>query len=132
MPNFNRVVLVGHVTRDPEIRNTPSGVKVAKFGLAVNNPYKKDDVLFVDIVAFNKTADVIERFTKKGDAILVEGRLQLEQWDDKATGQKRSKHSIAADSVQFMGGGKGDGPRQSGPRTVTTDDVGPPDDGIPI
>lgn len=111
MPNVNVVVLAGHCTRDVEVRTTAGGTNILKFGLAVNNRRKnnqtgqwEDEPCFVDVTAFAKDTSYLANGVKKGAAVLIEGRLQLEQWDDKTTGAKRSKHSIVADKVQLLGG----------------------------
>lgn len=108
MPNVNIVVLAGHLTRDAEVRST-TNTNVLKFGLAVNNRKKDqsdqwvDEPCFVDVTAFAKDSSYLANGCRKGAAVLVEGRLQLEQWQDKTTGAKRSKHSIVADKVQLLG-----------------------------
>jgi len=113
MASFNKVILVGNLTRDPELRYTPSGLAIAKFGLAVNrvttteSGEKKEEVTFVDIDAFGRTAENISQYMRKGSSMLVEGRLRLDQWDDKQTGQKRSKLGVVADTVQFLGSPRG-------------------------
>ena len=106
---FNKVILIGRLTRDVELRYTPSGTAVAKFGLASSRTYKdnvtgenKEEVLFIDITVFGRSAEVANQYLSKGRQVLVEGRLVLDQWVD-STGQKRSKHSIVAERVQFMG-----------------------------
>ena len=105
---YNRVILVGNLTRDVELRYTPSGVAIAKFGLATNRNYKdsttgelKQEVMFIDITVFGRSAEVANQYLKKGRRVLIEGRLVFDQWVD-SSGQKRSKHSIVADRVQFM------------------------------
>lgn len=105
---YNRVILVGNLTRDVELKYTPSGVAIAKFGLATNRNYKdnttgemKQEVMFIDITVFGRSAEVANQYLKKGRKVLIEGRLVLDQWVD-SSGQKRSKHSIVADKVQFM------------------------------
>lgn len=114
MPNYNKVILIGHLTRDPESRAMPGGGNVSKFGLAVNHKWRdkagesKVEVCFVDCVCFGKTADNVAKYMVKGRAILVEGRLKLEQWDDKQTGAKRSKHVVNVDNAQFLSFGDGD------------------------
>jgi single-strand DNA-binding protein len=115
MNSFNRVILLGNLTRDPEVRYIPSGTAVASFGLAVNRRYKqgtetKDEVSYIDIVVFGKTAENCGQYLNKGDAILVEGRLQQRRWDDKDSGQKRSKVEVVAQTVNFM-------PKRSGQGT---------------
>lgn len=107
MNSFNRVILLGNLTRDPEVRYTPGGTAVASFALAVNRRYKqgdetKDEVSYIDIVVFGKTAENCGQYINKGDAILVEGRIQQRRWDDKETGQKRSKVEVVAQTVNFM------------------------------
>lgn len=113
MPNYNKVILAGHLTRDPETRSLPNGGTICKIGLAVNHDYtakdgtKKSDPMFIDCDAFGKTAEIMQKWLAKGRAVLIEGRLKLEQWEDKDTKQKRSRHGITVESVQFLGG-KGD------------------------
>src|SRR5215470_457970 len=115
MANFNKVILAGNLTRDPELRYTPKGMAIAKIGLAINRTWKneagetKEDTTFVDVDAFGRQAEVIGQYLKKGRPILIEGRLRLDQWDDKQTGQKRSKLGVVAENVQFLGtpGGAG-------------------------
>ncbi len=118
MASFNKVILVGNLTRDPELRYTPKGMAIAKFGIAVNRVWtneageKKEEVTFVDVDVFGRTAENVGQYMRKGRPILVEGRLRLEQWDDKQTGQKRSKLGVVGDTVQFLGsptGGGGEG-----------------------
>jgi len=105
---FNKVILIGNLTRDVELKYTPNGTAIAKFGLAVNRNYKdsmtgenKQEVLFIDITVFGRSAEVANQYLSKGRKVLVEGRLVLDQWVD-STGQKRSKHSVVAERVQFM------------------------------
>ena len=114
MANFNKVILVGRLTRDPEIRTTGSGLKVAGIGFAVTNRKKDqsgqwvDDPMFIDVSAFDRSgsdgglATTVERFCKKGSQIMVEGKLTLDSWDDKNDGSKRSKHKIIADTIQLL------------------------------
>jgi single-strand DNA-binding protein len=108
MANFNKVILAGNLTRDPELRYTPKGVAIAKFGMAINRTWKsetgetKEEVTFVDIDAFNRQAEVIGQYFKKGRPILVEGRLKLDQWDDKQTNQKRSRLGVVLESFSFL------------------------------
>jgi single-strand DNA-binding protein len=125
MANVNKVMLIGRLTRDPEMRTFTNGGKVANFGFAVNNRRKnqqsgqwEDYPMFIDCKAFNrgefgKTADLIEQYLHKGNQAYLEGRLDLEQWDDKTTGAKRSKHVLLVDNVQFLeprqGGDGGEG-----------------------
>jgi single-strand DNA-binding protein len=119
MANFNKVILAGNLTRDPEVRYTPKGMAIAKFGLAINRTWKnesgetKEEVTFVDIDAFGRQAEVISQYLKKGRPILVEGRLKLDQWDDKQTGQKRSRLGIVLEGFQFLDSGRSDGSSRS-------------------
>jgi single-strand DNA-binding protein len=113
MANFNKVILAGNLTRDPELRYTPSGKAIAKFGLAINRSWttdtgeKKEEVTFVDIDAFGRQAEVISQYVKKGRPILIEGRLKLDQWDDKQTGQKRSRLGVVLETFSFLDSGRG-------------------------
>lgn len=126
MANFNKVYLMGNLTRDPELRYTPKGQAVVKLGLAVNRRYTtesgetREEVTFVDIDAWGKQAEVISQYCKKGKPLFVEGRLKLDQWDDKTTGQKRSALRVHLEGFQFIGspqageGGGGGAPGMSG------------------
>jgi single-strand DNA-binding protein len=105
---FNKVILIGNLTRDVELRYTPNGTAIAKFGLASNRTYKdsvtgenKQETLFIDITVFGRSAEIVNQYLSKGRRVLVEGRLVFDQWVD-SQGQKRSKHSIVAERVQFM------------------------------
>jgi single-strand DNA-binding protein len=129
MANLNKVMLIGRLTRDPEVRTFSNGGKVAKFGFAVNNKRKnpstgemEDDPVFIDVDAFNrgdygKLADVVEQYLKKGRQIFIEGHLKLDQWTSQ-DGQKRSKLTVIADNVQFLEprgeGGPGEGGGRGG------------------
>lgn len=111
MPNFNKVILIGHLTKDVKLSFLPSNTPVAEFGIAVNRKYKQDgkerqDVCFVDCQNFGKRAEVISKFFKKGDPILVEGHLKFETWEAK-DGTKRSKHGVFVENFEFVGGQKG-------------------------
>lgn len=111
MASYNKVILVGNLTRDPELRYTPKGMAIAKLGLAVNRVWRtesgetREEVTFVDVDAFSKQAETIAQYMKKGSPILIEGRLRLDTWDDKQTGQKRSKLGVVVEGFQFLGGG---------------------------
>lgn len=116
MANFNRVILVGNITRDPEIRYTPSGTAVAQFGLAVNRTWRSQDgesreeVCFIDITAWARQGEVISEHLSKGDPILIEGRLKMESWQGQ-DGQKRTKHIVVVENFQFLGrAGRREGP----------------------
>jgi len=124
MASFNKVILVGNLTRDPELRYTPKGTAIAKIGLAVNRVWtneageKKEEVTFVDVDVFGRTAENVGQYMRKGRPILIEGRLRLDQWDDKQTGQKKSKLGVVAETVQFLGSapGAGEGGAPAAPR----------------
>lgn len=115
MANFNKVILAGNLTRDPELRYTPKGTAVAKLGMAVNRTWKneagenKEEVTFIDIDAFGRQAEVIGQYLKKGRPILVEGRLKQDTWEDKTTHQKKSKLTVVLEAFQFLDSGRGDG-----------------------
>lgn len=125
MANLNKVILIGRLTRDPEVRMFSNGGKVAKFGFAVNNRRKnqqgqwEDEPVYLDVEAFNrgefgKQADLVEQYLQKGRQVFLEGHLKLEQWNDKTSGEKRSKLVIVVDNLQFLdskGEGGGGGPR---------------------
>ena len=137
MASFNKVILVGNLTRDPELRYTPKGMAITKIGLAVNrnwtaeNGEKKEEVTFIDVDIFGRTAENVAQYMKKGRPILIEGRLRLDQWDDKQTGQKRSKLGVVGETVQFLGSPAGGG--ESGaaaaprPRPAASSAAPPPD-----
>lgn len=118
MANYNRVVLVGNLTRDPQLRYLPSQMAVVDFGMAINHRYRtkngeeREEVCFIDVSAFGKQAEVINQYCSKGKQLLVEGRLKYDTWEDKNGGGKRSKHSVVVDNFQFLGGpgqgGRGD------------------------
>jgi single-strand DNA-binding protein len=155
MNGFNKVILAGNLTRDPELRYTPSGVAIAKFGLAVNRKWKdqsgemKEEVTFIDIDAFGKQAETIGQYLKKGRPILLEGRLKLDQWEDKQTQQKRSRLGVVLESFSFLdsgnreagdfGGGPGSAarpqrPQQSAPPPASSEPEGmpPEEDDVPF
>ncbi len=109
MASFNKVILVGNLTRDPELRTLPSGNSVARISLAVNRRYTgkdgetKEEVTYVEIDAFGKQAETIAKYCTKGQPLLVEGRLRLDQWDDKASGEKRSRLGVVLENFTFLG-----------------------------
>jgi single-strand DNA-binding protein len=117
MASFNKVILAGNLTRDPELRYTPKGTAVARLGIACNRKWKsetgemKEEVTFVDVDAFGKTAETIGQYLKKGRPILIEGRLRYDTWEDKQSGQKKSKLGVVLENFQFLdsGGGRGEG-----------------------
>jgi len=110
MAAFNRVVLVGNLTRDPEVRYTPSGTAVSDIGLAVNRNWfdkqtnsRREEVTFVDITLWARTAEVAGEYLSKGSQVLVEGRLQQDSWEDRESGQRRSKLKVVCESLQMLG-----------------------------
>ncbi|MFT3782790.1 MAG: single-stranded DNA-binding protein [Nibricoccus sp.] len=119
MAYLNKVFLIGNLTRDPELRVTPKGTAICQFGLAVNRQFKdesgqnRDETTFVDIEAWGKQGELVAKYLTKGSPAMVEGRLKLDQWEDKQSGQKRSKLKVVLDNVQFLssGGGSGSGSR---------------------
>jgi len=118
MASFNKVILMGNLTRDPEVRYTPKGSAVCDLGLAVNRIYstdtgeKREERTFVDVVLWARLAEIAGEYLKKGRPVLIEGRLQLDTWDDKQSGQKRSKLRVIGETMQLLGsrpqGGEGD------------------------
>jgi single-strand DNA-binding protein len=118
MASFNRVILAGNLTRDPQLSYTPSNTAVCEFGLATNRKWRdrdgntKEEVCFVDITAYGRQAEVINQYMSKGRPILVEGRLRFSQWTSKE-GQKRSKLDAIVENFTFLGGGGGQGARQN-------------------
>ncbi len=114
-PSMNKVILAGNLTRDPELRFTNDGIPVCNFGLAVNRRRSKDDeaVDFFDVNVWREQGEAVANYKKKGDGVLIEGRLQYRSWEDKESGQKRSKVDVVAENVQFLGG-RGDGNGSSG------------------
>ncbi len=115
MANLNKVLLMGNLTRDPEVRYTPKGTAVAELGIAVNRVYsgengeKREEVTFVDVTVWGRTAENVGEYLKKGRPVFIEGRLQLDSWEDKTSGQKRNKLKVVADNVQFLGSPRGAG-----------------------
>ena len=109
MPSFNRVTLIGNLTRDPETRDLPSGTTLCEFGLATTRHYKtaggddREETCFIDCTAFGKQAEVLSQYVTKGRPLFVEGRLKYDQWDDKNGGGKRSKISVIVENFQFLG-----------------------------
>lgn len=115
MSSFNKVMLMGNLTRDPHVKELPGNTRVTEFGMAVNRRYKtqagedREEVLFVDCAAFGKTGDVIAQYCKKGKSLFVEGRLKYDSWEDKQGGGNRSKLSVTVETFQFVGGRDGSG-----------------------
>ncbi len=115
MASFNKVILMGNLTRDPQVRYTPRGSAVAEIGLAVNRTWfdkqtnsRKEEVTFIDVTLWGRDAEVAGEYLSKGRPVLIEGRLQLDSWDDKETGQKRSKLRVVGESMTMLGS-RGDG-----------------------
>jgi single-strand DNA-binding protein len=119
MANLNKVMLIGNLTRDPEIRHTPKGSAVADLGVAVNRKVQdgnggwKDETTFVDVTVWGNSAENAQKYLSKGRGVFIEGRLQMDIWDDKTTGQKRSKLKVVADNLQFLPDGKAGASRPS-------------------
>jgi single-strand DNA-binding protein len=115
MASLNKVMLIGNLTRDPEIKYTPKGTAIAEIGLAVNRNYstesgeKREEVTFVDVELWGRTAELAGEYLKKGRPVFIEGRLKLDTWEDKQTGQKRSKMRVVGETMQFLGGRVGGG-----------------------
>jgi len=113
MANLNKVMLIGNLTRDPELRYTPKGTAVADIALAINRVWnneqgqKQEETTFVDVTLWGRQAELAQQYLSKGRGCYIEGRLQMDTWDDKATGQKRSKLKVIGENLQFLPDGKG-------------------------
>ena len=120
MANLNKVMLIGNLTRDPELRVTPKGTAICQFSLAVNRKFRdesgadREEVTYVDIEAWGKSGENIAKYCTKGRPLFVEGRLRLDQWEDKTTKEKRSRMKVVCDNFQFLGSGRGDGGAAAG------------------
>ena len=141
MASLNKVMLIGNLTRDPELRVTPKGTAICQFGLAVNRQFKdesgatRDETTFVDIEAWGKQGETVAKFCTKCKPLFVEGRLKLDTWDDKTTGQKRSRTGVSATSVLPLDwdGEKGESRPTSQQRPAATNQEEiPQDDDIPF
>ena len=149
MASFNKVILLGNLTRDPEVRYTPKGSAVCDLGIAVNRSYtldsgeKREEVTFVDVVLWSRLAEIAGEYLKKGRPIFIEGRLQLDTWDDKQSGQKRSKLRVIGETMQLLGGrppgadgGAAEGgetrPSKTAPPPKAAEKGEPDDDEIPF
>lgn len=113
MANLNKVLLIGNLTRDPEVRYTPKGTAVADIGLAINRVWnneqnqRQEETTFVDITLWGRQAELAQQYLTKGRGVFIEGRLQMDTWEDKQSGQKRSKLKVVAENLQFLPDGKG-------------------------
>lgn len=127
MASVNKVILIGNLTRPPELRYTPKGTACCEIGLAVNRKWKtdtgetKEEVTFLDVTFWGKTAETVTKFCKKGDPIYLEARLQMDSWEDKTSGQKRSKIRLIAEEFQFLNRG----PAGTGSTTQSTQSAPP-------
>jgi len=113
MANLNKVMLIGNLTRDPELRYTPKGTAVADISLAINRVWNNDqgqrqeETVFVDVTLWGRQAELAQQYLNKGRGVYIEGRLQMDTWDDKETGKKRSKLKVVAENLQFLPDGRG-------------------------
>ncbi len=128
MASFNKVLLLGNLTRDPEVRYTPKGSAVADLAIAVNRVYtldngeKREEVTYVDVTLWARLAEIAGEYLKKGRPVFIEGRLQLDSWDDKQSGQKRSKLRVIGETMQLLGsrpGGAGAAEESDQPRAAS-------------
>jgi single-strand DNA-binding protein len=151
MASFNKVILLGNLTRDPEVRYTPKGSAVCDLGVAVNRIYtteggeRREEVTFVDVVLWARLAEIAGEYLRKGRPVFIEGRLQMDSWDDKQTGQKRTKLRVVGESMQLLGGRPGGsagetaeedrvatGTGKTAPRAKSGASTAPDDDEIPF
>ena len=145
MASFNRVILMGNLTRDPELRYTPSGSAVCEFGLAMNRSYKtssgeqRDETCFVDVTMWGRRGEVISEYFQKGRPIFIEGRLQFDSWEGQ-DGRRRNKLTVVLDNFQFIGGRRGEGqggyddrdrPQRGGSAPQRTPSAPPPHQATP-
>jgi single-strand DNA-binding protein len=138
MAELNKILLIGRLTKDPELRYTPGGAAVAQLRMAVNHTYrskeeKKEEVLYIDVNVFGRSAETVKQYLSKGRELFIEGRLQQQEWQDKTTGQKRSTMRVVADRFQFIGGGgrgagTGGGGGGGGEREMGAEEGGAPAD----
>src|SRR6476619_1572827 len=138
MASYNKVLLLGNLTRDPEVRYTPKGTAVTDLGIAVTRQYtldtgeKREEVTFVDVTFWGRTAEVAAEYLRKGRSVFIEGRLQLDTWDDKQSGQKRSKLKVIGEMMQMLGsrpGGGSGGEGEEGERSARPGKAAPPPKG---
>jgi single-strand DNA-binding protein len=133
MAYLNKVFIIGNLTRDPELRVTPKGTPICQFGIAVNRQFKdesgatRDETTFIDVEAWGKQGELVSKYLSKGSLAMVEGRLKLDQWEDKQSGQKRSKLKVVLDNVQFLST-RGGAPGGPGPGAGAGGGQGPGDD----
>ena len=154
MASFNKVLLLGNLTRDPEVRYTPKGSAVCDLGIAVNRQYtlengeKREEVTYVDVVLWARLAEIAGEYLKKGRPVFIEGRLQMDSWEDKQSGQKRTKLRVVGETMQLLGSrpsGGGGAPAEGGeedraqpagkasaPPSKSAAPAGPDDDEIPF
>ena len=123
MASFNRVILIGNLTRDPEVKYTPGGTAVTDIGLAINRYFtdknsneRKEETTFVDVTLWGRQAELAGEYLAKGRTVMIEGRLQLDTWEDKQSGQKRSRLRVVGETMQFLGSGPGQGGGEGGGR----------------
>ena len=120
MANLNKVMLIGNLTRDPELRYTPKGTAVAELGMAINRirnndqGQRQEETTFIDVTLWGRQAELAQQYLTKGRPVYIEGRLQLDTWEDKNSGQKRSKLKVVGENMQFLGGGGSGGPGGGG------------------
>jgi single-strand DNA-binding protein len=120
MASYNKVMLMGNLTRDPEVRYTPKGSAVADLAIAVNRSYtadngeKREEVTYVDVVLWARLAEIASQYLKKGSPVFIEGRLQMDSWEDKQTGQKRSRLRVVGEIMQMLGGKRDGSPDDQG------------------
>ena len=139
MRGFSKAIIAGNLTRDPELRTTPNGSSVCSFTVAVNRTYRdasgeqKEDVSFIDCSAWSKLGEMINQYAKKGTGVLVSGRLDQRSWEDKTTGNKRSRVEIVVEDFNFTGGGNRDGGSSFSSSSAGADEPAPSDipDDIP-
>jgi single-strand DNA-binding protein len=129
--SYNRIVLVGNLTRDPQLSYTPANTAVCKFGMAMNHKFKdrdgnmREEVCFVDCTVFGRGGETFNQYMAKGQSVLVEGRLHLNQWTT-PEGDKRSKHEVVVDNFTFLGGPRPSGGREGGEGAPRREMSGPP------
>ncbi len=143
MANVNKVILIGNLTRDPEVRYTPKGTAVSDIALAVNRitggsdgAERREETTYVDVTLWGRQAELAQQYLQKGRPVYIEGRLQMDTWEDKTTGQKRSRLKIVGENMQFLGGGGGGQsaqrpPQQSGPPQTGQATQAPPQQSAP-